>query len=55
MSPAALDSIENRAAPYRFVRDLSDDQRRVIQQMRFCGREGNSRNWWKLWDGHRAR
>jgi RNA polymerase sigma-70 factor, ECF subfamily len=38
-SPAVSDSIENRAALYRFVRDLSDDQRRVIQ-MRFAEEKG---------------
>lgn len=37
--PSASDSIENRAALYRFVRDLPDDQRRVIQ-MRFAEEKG---------------
>lgn len=38
-SPSASDSIENRAALYRFVRDLPDDQQRVIQ-MRFAEEKG---------------
>jgi RNA polymerase sigma-70 factor, ECF subfamily len=38
-SPAVSLSIENRAALYRFVLDLPDDQRRVIQ-MRFAEEKG---------------
>ena len=38
-SPAVSLSIENRAALYRSVRDLPDDQRRVIQ-MRFAEEKG---------------
>jgi RNA polymerase sigma-70 factor, ECF subfamily len=38
-SPAVALSIENRAALYRSVRDLPDDQRRVIQ-MRFAEEKG---------------
>ena len=38
-SPAISLSMENRAALYRFVRDLPDDQRRVIQ-MRFAEEKG---------------
>jgi RNA polymerase sigma-70 factor, ECF subfamily len=38
-APSASDSIEKRAALYRFVRDLPDDQRSVIQ-MRFAEEKG---------------
>jgi RNA polymerase sigma-70 factor (ECF subfamily) len=38
-APGVGDSIENRAALYRFVRDLPDDQRRVIQ-LRFAEEKG---------------
>ena len=37
--PRAADSIESRAALYRLVRDLPDDQRRVIQ-LRFAEEKG---------------
>ena len=33
--PGTIDTVENRAALYRFVRELPDDQRRVIE-MRFA-------------------
>jgi RNA polymerase sigma-70 factor (ECF subfamily) len=37
--PGTIDTVENRAALYRFVRELPEDQRRVIE-MRFADEKG---------------
>jgi RNA polymerase sigma-70 factor (ECF subfamily) len=37
--PGTIDTVENRAALYRFVRELPEDQRRVIE-MRFAEEKG---------------